>query len=138
MASSRNISEEGDWFFTVAESTSPGSLTYSTRSRSSTTPAPAPGNHHHRSPSLASQGLRSPISANAPLTPPPTPPFNARIAAAQCKAMDGYISFADIEGLGMPDGEGEDLVDEEAKHKGAGWLKWLPLGHANRDRSETR
>lgn len=135
MASSRNMSGEGDWFFAAAESTSPGAYTYSTRTRSSTTPAPA--SHYPRSPSLASQGLRSPASAEAPLTPPPTPPFNARIAAAQCKAMDGYVSFADIEGLGMPEGEGEDYDDDEAKHRG-GWLKWLPLGHAKRERSDTR
>ncbi|GJE92809.1 hypothetical protein PsYK624_089660 [Phanerochaete sordida] len=132
MASSRNMSGEGDWFFAAAESTSPTSLTYSTRTRSSTTPG-----NYQRSPSMASQVLRSPASAEAPLTPPPTPPFNARIAAAQCKAMDGYVSFADIQGLGMPDGEVDQFDEDEMKRKG-GWLKWLPINHARRDRSETR
>ena len=154
MASSRNMSGEGDWFFAAAEvsylipirlvprlntriqSTSPTSLNYSTRTRSNTNSAP--GRRQHRSPSMASQGLRSPASTDAPLTPPPTPPFNARVAAAQCKAMDGYVSFADIQGLGMPAGGGEDLdADEEAKSKAASWLKWLPL-HGKRERSETR
>lgn len=80
------------------------------------------------------------MSSNSPLTPPPTPPFNARVAAAQCKAMDGYVSFADIEGLGVPNGEVDDAdADDEVKRARAGWLKWLPLSPSkpHRERSES-
>ena len=78
------------------------------------------------------------MSAGIPLTPPPTPPFNARIAAAQCKAMDGYVSFADIEGLGVPAGEVDDLEDDDVK-RSRGWLKWLSLNNKpqHRERSES-
>lgn len=53
--------------------------------------------------------------------------------------MDGYVSFADIEGLGVPSGEVDDLDDEDAKRSRAGWLKWLPLSHKQqqRERSES-
>jgi len=40
-----------------------------------------------------------------PTTPPLTPPhrpFNARRASAQCRAIQGYVSFANVEGLGVP------------------------------------
>lgn len=57
----------------------------------------------------------------SPLTPPPTPPFNARAAAAACKAMDGYVSFADVQGLGVP--AGEDPEEEEGEKRG--WRRWL-------------
>ncbi len=71
------------------------------------------------------------------LTPPPTPPFNAVNAAAQCRAMDGYVSFANIEGLGVPQGEEDEQRSEEAKEHGR-WLKWLSLGapKTGRERSE--
>ncbi|KAI0784666.1 hypothetical protein C8Q75DRAFT_377439 [Abortiporus biennis] len=78
-----------------------------------------------------------------PLTPPPTPPshgrsastsspqytpFNAREAAAQCRAMNGYVSFANVEGLGVPDEYlNDDPEDDEAKGRGR-WLKWLSIG----------
>ena len=79
--------------------------------------------------------MRSPASIDAPLTPPPTPPFNARIAAEQCKAMDGYVSFADIEGLGVPEGENDELdADEVTKRQRAGWLKWPSLRRAGEPR----
>ena len=38
------------------------------------------------------------------------------------------MSFADIEGLGVPGGEDNDLEDDEAgRSRGGRWLKWLPL-----------
>ncbi|KIP04620.1 hypothetical protein PHLGIDRAFT_188897 [Phlebiopsis gigantea 11061_1 CR5-6] len=132
MASSRNMSGE-DWFIAANELASPmshrselPSLSHSARTRASTNATTHA--RSYRSPSTSSQALRSPVSAGGPLTPPPTPPFNARVAAAQCKAMDGYVSFADIEGLGVPGGEDNDLEDDEARRsQGGRWLKWLPL-----------
>lgn len=79
-------------------------------------PSPAKSAHRHLS---------------GPLTPPPTPPFNARTAAEQLKKMDGYVSFANIEGLGCPDDlDGENEEEEEDRNRGARWLKWLSLGKA--------
>lgn len=51
--------------------------------------------------------------------------------------MDGYVSFATIEGLGVPGGE-EYEGEEESGRKGK-WLKWLSVGAAvkGRDRSDS-
>jgi len=45
--------------------------------------------------------LRTPTSPHPPHTP--LRPFNARRASAQCRAIEGYVSFANVEGLGVPD-----------------------------------
>ena len=52
--------------------------------------------------------------------------------------MDGYVSFADIEGLGVPAGEVDDLEDDDVK-RSRGWLKWLSLNNKpqHRERSES-
>ena len=111
-------------------------LPVSSRTRTNTS-ATAPANMytHRRSSSASPQTLRSPKSSSQPaagavqgfepLTPPPSPPFNPTIAAAQCRAMDGYVSFANV-GLDVPGGEDED---EEAETTSPhGWLKWLSIG----------
>ena len=52
--------------------------------------------------------------------------------------MDGYVSFADVQGLGVPEGEAdEDLeTDDAVKRRRAGWLRWLSLGsQKGRERS---
>ena len=69
------------------------------------------GSAHHR---------RAPYSPTAPhLAHQQKPQFNARKASERCRAMEGYVSFASVEGLGeppadpmSPDGvvEGEDGV----------------------------
>ena len=76
----------------------------------------------------------------SPLTPPPSPPFNVRQAAAQIKGMDGYISFANIEGLGVPEGS-DDESEEDAKSRSR-WFQWLTSGKGStversRGRSES-
>jgi len=148
MASSRNLSGEGDFFFGgAAEYTvSPISehpLT-TTNKRASVSSQKHPSSTSTRTPS-STHTAKAPASprpshqaANL-LTPPPTPPvlpsspFNAHTAAAQCRAMDGYVSFATIEGLGVPEGEDYD-GDEDSGRKGK-WLKWLSVG--GRGRSES-
>lgn len=52
--------------------------------------------------------------------------------------MDGYVSFADIEGLGLPPGEGEDEDDgdDSKRARAASWLKWFGA-KAGRDRSDS-
>ncbi|KAI0798685.1 hypothetical protein BC629DRAFT_240871 [Irpex lacteus] len=128
LASSRNMSVEGEWYFAPGEASSP--VTTGMES-------PSPMKTRSRGNTSSSQTFRSPRSANAqlptnikvhshhvidPLTPPPTPPFNARTAAAQCKAMDGY----------------DEYDDDEAKRRGH-WLKWFQRSQAKpssgRDRS---
>ena len=70
---------------------------------------------------------------------PSTPrrPFNARKASNQCRAMQGYVSFANVEGLGEPplvrDEYDEDGFDEDVQQKRDGdgrneSVPFLPLG----------
>jgi hypothetical protein len=55
------------------------------------------------------------------VTPPPTPPtFDARNAAAKLRTIDGYVSFANVEGLGGPPGV-EEEVTEEDRRRGTWW-----------------
>ncbi|PCH35957.1 hypothetical protein WOLCODRAFT_166567 [Wolfiporia cocos MD-104 SS10] len=160
MASSRNMSAEGDLFFAATGESSVTSLssvdskpvtmtvpTTTTRNRSSfssTRHVPPSLTFSSRSPPATTTPLRSPTNKQlplgspssshaglSPLTPPPTPPpFNARTAAEICRAMDGYVSFANIEGLGMPAGadidEEDDSEAEDAKARGR-WWNWLSL-----------
>lgn len=56
--------------------------------------------------------------------------FNARHASAQCALIPGYVSFADVEGLGMPASSRASLIDDEdedeerRKREGKGWWFW--------------
>lgn len=88
---------------------------------------PAP---HHRN---SKGGSCSPASPDELLTPPSTPPFNAWTASEVCKQMDGYVSFANIEGLGEPglDMNGDDAESVEGLRKWGRWLKLLPFVHGS-------
>ncbi|OSX65838.1 hypothetical protein POSPLADRAFT_1031092 [Postia placenta MAD-698-R-SB12] len=161
MASSRNLSAEGDLFFGAGGESSVTSLSSvdvkpsatavapSRTSLSSTRSAPTGFSFPARSPPMSNMPLRppgtpsrqraSPTSSHSsgvsPLTPPPSPPFNARTAAEQCKAMDGYVSFATIEGLGVPEGyEDDDNEDDDGNGRGR-WWQWLTIASKSRDRS---
>ncbi|KAF8907962.1 hypothetical protein CPB84DRAFT_1843795 [Gymnopilus junonius] len=74
---------------------------------------------------------------------PSRPQFNARKASVQCRAMQGYVSFASVEGLGVPPAalggddalEGGEVVDGDGKKKEkgvlgvlGGWRKLLGVG----------
>ena len=51
--------------------------------------------------------------------------------------MDGYISFANIEGLGIPEGSDEES-DEDAKSRSR-WFQWLHIsGKTPDDRARGR
>ncbi|KAF7358023.1 hypothetical protein MVEN_00849400 [Mycena venus] len=54
----------------------------------------------------------------------PRPTFNARKASAQCRQLEGYVSFAAVEGLGEPPSPGPDgdLDDEDASKRKRGSL----------------
>lgn len=57
--------------------------------------------------------------APGPHTPPDSPAFNARTASALCRQMEGYVSFACVEGLGEQQGM-DAGSDEEAFARGLG------------------
>ncbi|KAI0368369.1 hypothetical protein BV20DRAFT_472011 [Pilatotrama ljubarskyi] len=157
MASSRNLSGEGDFFFGASSDPSLTSLS-SNDSKAApvakpkasvpSSPRRAHVNLHMPPPPLSSRPTqRHPSSPGtqkggvSPLTPPPSPPFNARQAADQIKGMDGYISFANIQGLGIPEGT-DDESEEDAKSRSR-WFQWLHLtsggkGPAVSDRSRGR
>ena len=48
-----------------------------------------------------------------------SPQFNARKASARCRAIEGYVSFASVEGLGEP-AEVDDEEDEEERGRTRG------------------
>ncbi|KAH9957301.1 hypothetical protein BC827DRAFT_1157303 [Russula dissimulans] len=57
------------------------------------------------------------------VTPPPTPPtFDVRGAAAKLRTIDGYVSFANVEGLGGPPGREEEVMEDEARR--GTWWPW--------------
>lgn len=74
------------------------------------------------------------------LGPPPlgTSTFNARKASERCRMMEGYVSFASVEGLGTPpdgvdDEDKDENKDREDKH-GTGISAWarrlfVGIGH---------
>ena len=67
-----------------------------------------------------------------PLTPPPTPPFNAQTASELCKRIDGYVSFATVEGLGEPPGLDVDSDESEEGIRRLGrWFRKLPVPFLN-------
>ena len=48
--------------------------------------------------------------------PPPTPlTFDARGAAAKLRSIDGYDSFANVEGLGGPPGVEEEVTEDDRR-----------------------
>ena len=115
--------------------------------------------HFHISGYCASQSSFDAVSApphSPPHTPPHTPPhfsivhhlgqqsepnspspstkhFNARKASTQCRAIEGYVSFASVEGLGEPplvgeefdaDGRGNGTTEDERMRA----VAFLPMG----------
>lgn len=90
--------------------------------------------------SISSSGLPSSFQHRPPLSPqplfPPTSPhspnrpFNARRASAQCRAIEGYVSFANVEGLGVPDEPGSPTSPHSQVGKGSGVLTALGWGGA--------
>ena len=74
------------------------------------------------------------VQQSAPNSPSPnTKHFNARKASTQCRAIEGYVSFASVEGLGEPPIVGEEF-DADGRGKGEdedeklGGVAFLPLG----------
>jgi hypothetical protein len=79
-----------------------------------------------------------PVQQSQPNSPrsPSTKHFNARKASTQCRAIEGYVSFASVEGLGEPplvgdefDGDGRGKRNSENERMRA--VAFLPLGVLN-------
>jgi hypothetical protein len=70
-------------------------------------------------------------SCTDPLTPPPSPPFNAQTASRLCREIEGVVHFSDIEGVGMPPGltdeELEELQNKAQKDRFTLFSTWLGL-----------
>ncbi|KAG9080934.1 hypothetical protein FRC07_014731, partial [Ceratobasidium sp. 392] len=60
-----------------------------------------------------SRASRPSTTSPSPITPPPSPPFDANRIALQLRDREGYVSFADVQGLGVPHDADEDDVDVE-------------------------
>lgn len=72
--------------------------------------------------------------SSVPSPSPTTKPFNARKASTQCRAIQGYVSFASVEGLGEPPLVGDEFDDDGERGKGKGemgGIPFLPLGMWN-------
>lgn len=92
--------------------------------------------HHHHHPPRSASAYQS-SNAPSPGHPDQHRPqqFNVRRASERCKEMDGFVSFAAIEGLGAPvelDSEEEEEekrrkeMEERAKRGGGvgDWVRW--------------
>lgn len=61
------------------------------------------------------------------ITPPPSPPFDARTASALLRSREGYVSFADVQGLGdmrIDGGDDDNDGEEEDESEGRGKRWW--------------
>ncbi|KDQ21246.1 hypothetical protein BOTBODRAFT_40112 [Botryobasidium botryosum FD-172 SS1] len=74
--------------------------------------------------------MSSPLSRagkplSEPITPPPSPPFDARSASLMLRDREGYVSFSDVAGLGGPCMDDDDALPD-AEHAGRWWgiLPW--------------
>lgn len=67
------------------------------------------------------------LAAGSATRPPRSPSgkaFDAGAAAARCREMPGYVSFGDVEGLGVPeDLDGEQDEDEDERRGREGKVK---------------
>ncbi|KZT43563.1 hypothetical protein SISSUDRAFT_1057567 [Sistotremastrum suecicum HHB10207 ss-3] len=70
----------------------------------------------------------SPITATSPLTPPPSPPFNATAASELCRKIPGLVSFNDVEGLGCPPGADCDDGSDDDDDATRPWTWLWPTG----------
>ncbi|PPQ87197.1 hypothetical protein CVT26_012562, partial [Gymnopilus dilepis] len=100
-----------------------GSSSCSSHHRSNPSQASFPSSRSSNSPIHGddSEPLSAPVD-RLPSHPSPRPQFNARKASVQCRAMQGYVSFASVEGLGEPPRglNGEDAEGEEGDDNGEG------------------
>ncbi|CAE6496234.1 unnamed protein product [Rhizoctonia solani] len=68
-------------------------------------------------PSMTRSRTSPSVSRSSPITPPPSPPFDASRIALQLRDQEGYVSFADVQGLGIPAEELEPVDTERGRGK---------------------
>jgi hypothetical protein len=92
-----------------------------------TTTFPVPSTPHTPQPSHAHAHL-----GHMPTHPSTSPhAFNVRTASARCRQMEGYVSFAAVEGLGEPPADDESVSESHVSEEGKGHLLgriWRVLG----------
>ena len=88
------------------------------------TPPPTPP---QVAPMLSRTTSHSPNNGRRPSLPPSSPSFDVHTASAMCRRIDGYVSFANVEGLGSPPEDDSESVEARRHHA---WLKWLGLKQA--------
>ncbi|KAH9484738.1 hypothetical protein JR316_0001638 [Psilocybe cubensis] len=66
------------------------------------------------------QSAGSSSAAGARMAPSTRPAFNARKASERCRAIEGYVSFASVEGLGEPPGAAFGDENEAGANAGSG------------------
>lgn len=113
--------------------TSPPGTLPTSPTRSGAKPA---GFYTHPHPTPPESGSASPSSSDSPpvspslcpgnFPPGSRPQFNARKASEHCRAMEGYVSFAAVEGLGSPP-DGVDEVDDAREEGGEGRKGWMGM-----------
>ncbi|QRW08356.1 hypothetical protein RhiLY_07355 [Ceratobasidium sp. AG-Ba] len=70
-----------------------------------------------------SRSSRPSATSSSLMTPPPSPPFDANQISLQLREKEGYVSFADVQGLGVPNGVDEE--DQELERgRGRWWTLW--------------
>lgn len=77
--------------------------------------SPSPSRHTPPPGSPRSYPTTLPSPTHALLTPPDSPAFNARTASVLCRQIQGYVSFANVEGLGEPPVGIDEDVEEDGK-----------------------
>ncbi|KAF8706182.1 hypothetical protein RHS03_05084, partial [Rhizoctonia solani] len=73
-------------------------------------------------PSMTRSRTSPAISRSSPITPPPSPPFDAKRIALQLRDREGYVSFADVQGLGIPSEELDTADTDRSRAKW--WSLW--------------
>ncbi|KAG9102210.1 hypothetical protein FS749_011639 [Ceratobasidium sp. UAMH 11750] len=85
-------------------------------------PLPHPPMSRSRTSPALSRSSHPSTTSHSPITPPPSPPFAANRIALQLRDREGYVSFADVQGLGMPHDADEDVDPERGR--GRWWSLW--------------
>ncbi|KAF9263783.1 hypothetical protein L218DRAFT_958932 [Marasmius fiardii PR-910] len=80
-----------------------------------------PGTSPPASPNFVLNSPRHPTDTS-PTSPSSQNRFNIRTASEQCKAQEGYVSFASVEGLGEPEAPIEVLVTDDRGEKKRRWF----------------
>lgn len=85
---------------------------------------PHPSMTRSKTSPAVSRSSRAGTSTPSPITPPPSPPFDASRIALQLRDREGYVSFADVQGLGVPRDIGDEDDCDPERGRGRWWTLW--------------